>query len=416
MLFLTQVLPYPLDAGPKVRAYYMLRHLAARHDVILASFVRTGDTAAAVDHLRGVCAEIHTVPMQRSWVHNVRAGVKGLATGLPIVIARDEIGAMASTLRKLVWRLSIDVVHADQTSMAGYGQLAASSASRRPVTLLDQHNAIHQLSARMASGTRQPLVRQVMRREARAFARYEAAMCRAYDAVLTVTAADRDHLLALYPSPEREQLASRFTVVPICIDPAQTSPIAPPPLTPHPSPLTPLILHLGTMFWPPNVAGVLWFARDVLPIIHISRPDARFVVVGKDPPPAVQALAADPRVTVTGYVADPAPYLAGADAFVVPLAAGSGMRVKILDAWLWGLPIVSTTLGAEGIDVHPGDDILLADDPAAFAHAVLRLLADPNLNHHLRLQGRAWVEAHYSYNVVYPRVDEVYDSLLHKQT
>jgi len=409
VLFLTQVLPYPLDAGPKVRAYHMLRHLAARHDVTLASFVRSGDTAAAIDHLAGICTEVHTVSMQRSWARNVGAGVKGLLTGLPIVVARDEIGAMASTLRSLVRRLSVDVVHADQTSMAGYGQMAATSARRRPATLLDQHNAIHQLSARMAAETRQPFVRQVMRREARAFARYEAAMCRAYDAVLTVTAADRDHLLALYPPPEREQIASRFTVVPICVDPALTSPVAPRPKAPGEPPV---IFHLGTMFWPPNVAGVLWFAGDVLPIIHRSRPDARFVIAGKDPPPAVMALAADPRITVTGYVADPTPYLAEADAFVVPLAAGSGMRVKILDAWLWGLPVVSTTLGAEGIDVHPGDDILLADDPAAFAHSVLRLLADGDLNQRLRRQGRAWVEAHYSYTAVYRQVDNVYDRLL----
>ena len=142
------------------------------------------------------------------------------------------------------------------------------------------------------------------------------------------------------------------------------------------------------MFWPPNVEGVLWFARQVLPLIHQTQPDARFAIVGKNPPPQVQALAADPRIEVTGYLSDPLPYLSAAAAFVVPLFAGSGMRVKILDAWLWGIPIVTTSLGAEGIAVRPGENILLADDPAQFAAAVLSLLHHPVLNQRLRSQGR----------------------------
>ena len=166
------------------------------------------------------------------------------------------------------------------------------------------------------------------------------------------------------------------------------------------------------MFWPPNVAGVLWFARDVLPLIWARLPEARFVIVGKNPPAEVQALAADPRIQVAGYVADPLPYLQAADAFVVPLFSGGGMRVKILDAWLWGLPIVSTPLGAEGIELRDGENILLAADPASFAEATVRLLTDPALNHRLRTQGRAWVELAYDWQKVYPRIDAVYENVM----
>ncbi|MDQ1301690.1 MAG: hypothetical protein QG637_1612 [Chloroflexota bacterium] len=173
-----------------------------------------------------------------------------------------------------------------------------------------------------------------------------------------------------------------------------------------------MILHLGTMFWPPNVAGALWFAREALPRVWREVPDARFVIVGKNPPAEVCALAADPRIVVTGYVADPQPYLAAADAFVVPLFSGGGMRVKILDAWLWGLPIVATPLGAEGIAVRDGESILLAADAPAFAAAVRRLLTDAELNARLRRAGRAWVEQTYSWQAVYPKVDAVYARLL----
>ena len=166
------------------------------------------------------------------------------------------------------------------------------------------------------------------------------------------------------------------------------------------------------MFWPPNVAGVLWFAREVLPLIWARIPRARFVVVGKNPPADIRSLTSDPRIEVTGYVADPLPYLEASDAFVVPLFSGGGMRVKILDAWLWGLPIVSTPIGAEGIDLRDGENILIAGDPRSFADATVRVLTDAALNHRLRTEGRRWVEQTYAWQVVYRRVDAVYAQLL----
>ena len=422
VLFLTQVLPYPLDAGPKVRAYHMLRYLASRHDVTLVSFVRADDPPTAIEHLRGICRAVHGVSMRRSAWRNLRAVARGLLTGLPIVVARDEIPEMAAVIQRLAASERFDVVHADQLSMAAWGRWAVRVGEKsgfHPRSLLDEHNAIYMLTERMAAeagGAR----RWVIRREAAAFRRYEAAMVRAFDALLTVTEEDRAHLLALFGERERPALASKLTVVPICVDPEASRQVArrrvdkaAPLSTRLPDPLSPpLLLHLGTMFWPPNVNGVLWFAHNVLPIIHRDVPTVRFVIAGKNPPAEIQALAADPRVEVTGYVPDPLPYLEAADVFVVPLHAGGGMRVKILDAWLWGLPVVSTTLGAEGIALRDGENILLADDPPAFAAACVRLLTDPALNLRLGVAGRRWVEARYGWQAVYRRVDEVYARLL----
>jgi glycosyltransferase involved in cell wall biosynthesis len=395
----------------------MLRHLSARHEVTLVSFVRGDDTPAAVDHLRGICAAVHTEPIRRSAWRNLRAGLKGVVTGLPVVIARDEMAEMVATLRRLTRATPFDVVHADQLSMAGYGRMAVRFSVRRgappdgslglprPRAVLDEHNAVYVLARRIAQGEAGLLRRTFAAREANAFARYEAAMCRAYDAILTVTAEDRDRLLALCPPEARAAQAGKFATVPICVDPEGTAVVRQQPAA------APTILHLGTMFWPPNVAGVLWFAREVLPLIHRELPEARFVVVGKNPPAEVRGLAADPRVEVTGYVADPEPYLAAADAFVVPLHAAAGMRVKIVDGWVWGLPIVATPIGAEGIEVRDGENILIAGDAATFAAAVLRLLADPQLNARLRCAGRAWVEEKYAWQVAYRQVDDIYSRL-----
>ncbi len=146
VLFLTQVLPYPLDAGPKVRAYHMLRHLIRRNEVTLISFVRNDDRPEAVAHLRALGADVRTVLMQRSLAQNLRVAAKGLATGQPIIAARDETVAMNRMVTETVRAFRPNVVQADQLSMAGYGQSAARTAPVRPLALLDEHNAIYLLA------------------------------------------------------------------------------------------------------------------------------------------------------------------------------------------------------------------------------------------------------------------------------
>jgi polysaccharide biosynthesis protein PslH len=411
VLYLTQVLPYPPHSGAKVRQYHMLRHLARRHEVTLVSFIRQEDPPEAIAHLAEICQAVHTVPIRRSAWRNLRAGVEGVLTGGPIVVARDEMAEMSATLHRLVGETQYNVIHADQLSMAGYGQLAArASRPHTPRTVLDEHNAIYVLTQRMADTETNLPRRLLMNREARAFARYEARMIKSYDALLTVIPEDQERLLALFQPGERRRLALKFTVVPICVDVEQTLPVIR--HKGHP----PTILHLGTMFYPPNSHGALWFACEVLPLIHAHIPEARFMIIGKNPPREVEALSSDPRIEVMGYVPDLEPYLARTDVFAVPLHAGSGMRVKILDAWRAGLPVVSTPIGAEGIEIRAGENILLAAHAQAFAEATVRLLTDRELNDRLRTNGRSWVETHYSWQSVYERVDSVYERLLHANT
>jgi glycosyltransferase involved in cell wall biosynthesis len=187
------------------------------------------------------------------------------------------------------------------------------------------------------------------------------------------------------------------------------------------------------MFWPPHVDGVLWFAREVFPLVRQQVPEARFYIVGKNLPKEVCKLQ-DARsklqrgyrlsairhrpfaishqpIVVTGYVEDPTPYFADSAVFVVPLRAGGGMRVKILDAWARGIPIVSTSIGCEGIEVRDGENILIADTPQDFAQAVVRVIRDLTLAQQLAENGQRWVEEKYDWRVVYRKVDEVYTSL-----
>ena len=137
-------------------------------------------------------------------------------------------------------------------------------------------------------------------------------------------------------------------------------------------------------------------------------PDAILTVIGKNPPAGLTG----PGIEATGYVVDPMPYLAETSAFIVPLHAGGGMRVKILDAWSWGLPIVSTTIGAEGIDIQPGSDILIADTVDDFSQAVTSVLLDPELSLQLSRNGRQTVLNKYDWQKIYQDWDHVYQTLL----
>jgi glycosyltransferase involved in cell wall biosynthesis len=144
-------------------------------------------------------------------------------------------------------------------------------------------------------------------------------------------------------------------------------------------------------------------------LVLAEAPDALLTIIGKDPPKELRNPKSEIRnLDVTGYVTDLAPYLQETAVFIVPLHAGGGMRVKILDAWAWGLPIVSTTIGAEGLRVQSGENILLADDAASFARAVVSVLQHRELADHLASAGRATVERAYDWRQVYRAWDEVY--------
>lgn len=403
ILFLTQVLPFPLDAGPKVRAYYVLRHLAERHEVTLVSFVRSTDSTAALDHLRHLCAEVYTQPMPRSRLQDARHWARSLITNQPFLIARDWAPAMADLIAGLVnGARPFDAIHADQLWMAPYARWARQSvrgADHRPSIVLDQHNAVYLIPQRMADGNRNALLRGLLWHESDKLARYEAGICRQFDDVVWVTQEDfravaRQAAGTGLPLPNSAQ-------IPICVDPT-----ASPALVRQAG--AQRVTFIGGLHYPPNAEGIRWFAKHVFPSVVAQNPAAVLTVIGKQPPNLHNLGIPDANLDVTGYVADPTPYLTTTGAFVVPIHAGGGMRVKILEGWMWGLPVVSTTIGAEGIRYRDGENLLLADTPDSFAATVVRLLREPVLNATIAAAGRTWVEQHYNWRTIYAAWDRVY--------
>jgi glycosyltransferase involved in cell wall biosynthesis len=196
--------------------------------------------------------------------------------------------------------------------------------------------------------------------------------------------------------------ATSHRVIPIAVDTRDRTPIE------RPSPFR--VTFLGGIHWPPNAEGVRWFARNAWPRISRTIPGAVLTIVGKGSLGTLGTNGTSSNVALTGYLPDGelSRVLAETAVFIVPLLTGAGMRVKILDAWSWGLPIVSTTIGAEGVHAVNGDNMLIADGADAFATEVIRVLQDRSLATRLAAQGRDTVESFYDWRSVYQAWDTVY--------
>jgi glycosyltransferase involved in cell wall biosynthesis len=316
--------------------------------------------------------------------------------GNPFLINRDRIPEMNKQVARLVKAGHFEAIHADQLWMAQFALSGQTETPRRAKLVLDQHNALFLIPYRMAADNRNPLLAGTLMREARRMARYETMTVSAFDHTVWVT---KEDLQAVEQNPFKYPIhQSCNTVIPICIDP-ETIPIVP--LNQR----TKDILFVGGMHWPPNADGVNWFVEHIFPEIHHHHPTTQFVAIGKNPPAVLQQA---PSVIAPGYVVDPAQYWSSCRVFVVPLKSAGGMRVKILDAWAHGVPVVSTSIGAEGINYQDGENILIADSSDEFANAVQRVIEDHELARKLAYGGRQvvlntynWRKAYHIWNGIY---------------
>jgi len=390
VLLLTQVLPYPPDSGPKVKTWNVLKYLVRHHTVTLASFVR-GDQSAEVEYLKKYCRAVHTVPMTRNPVEDGLALARSLASGEPWMMVRDDRAAMRQLVDRLAAEKRFDVAHADQLNMAQY---AARVRGARKV--LDAHNALWLLYKRLWQTMGAGPKKWLLGRDWRLLKAYEGRLCREFDVVLAVSDEDKCALIEAMGRPRE------IAVIPIAVDTDEIPVVNRRADAQH-------LLHIGTMYWPPNIDGMQWFISEVYPAIRAQRPDVKLNVVGSRPPQELIDLNDKGLgINVTGYVKDPQPYLEQAGVFIVPLRAGGGMRVKILEALSRGLPLVTTTLGCEGIAVEHGKHVLIADTPEEFAQATLRLLADRALADELGRNGGQLIETTYDYRAACRPLDQLY--------
>lgn len=392
-MLLTQVLPYPPDSGPKVKTFNVLKYLAQKHEVTLVSFVR-GDQSQHIRVLESYCKAIHTIPMKRSFGQNLTALYKSLTGNSPWMMARDDIKEMRQLIDHLATQEKFDVAHADQLNMTQYAQRVKGAKH-----VLDAHNALWVLYQRLAQTMGRGVKRWLLERDWRLLKEYEGRICLEFDQVLTVSEEDKVSFEEAMGGKKRE-----IHVIPIAVDTDELRAIRRDKDASH-------IVSIGTMYWPPNIDGIMWFLGNVLPIIWIKRPKTVCDIIGARPPQQlVDYGKSHTGVNVTGYVEDPTAYLQKAGLMIVPLRAGGGMRVKILNALSQELPIVTTTLGCEGIQVEHERHLLIADTPNEFAEAVLRLLDNSDLAKKLGENGRQLIQEKYDYRTACAPLERIYSN------
>ena len=409
ILFLSQIVPYPPDAGPKVKTWQVLRHLVeAGHQVSLACFVRA-EERQYLPVLEQHFAHVYAVPIHRSRLADMLCWLRCQLSGQSFLIERDNLPGMRKVVADQIAAGQVDVIHADQLTMAQFALQARQNndASRKPYLIFDAHNAVWTIMDRMRQNV--PFyLRPVIAQEARRVKRQEGQIVRDFDQTLAVTGIDRLALLQAVAETGGEVPSQAeswpIAVIPIAVDTSQLPPL-------ERAPESTNIVTLGTLHYQPNADGIRWFARQVFPLIHRQAPDTRLTIIGKNPPADFTRLAEQSvgAITVTGYVPDLTSSLQSAALMVIPVRAGGGMRVRILEAFSRAIPVVTTTIGLEGIQAEPGKDVLVADTPEDFAACVVRLLHDPRLREDLGKNSRLFVEQTYDWRIVLKKLDEVYE-------
>jgi glycosyltransferase involved in cell wall biosynthesis len=294
------------------------------------------------------------------------------------------VPALQEQLDRLLGGQRFDVVFVNLPYLAHYGLRRSPPGTRAPAVVIDSHDISYDLARQVATSSAALGQRLHARLNWRKLAREELAAYNDADGVCVCSTTDQQRLAADAP-------AATTVVIPNAADVEHLQPRATDPLADGGT-----VLFFGLLATVPNVDGVVYFLREIWPLIRAASRQARFVVVGASPAPAILAHAG-PGVMIVGPVDDLRPHLSAAAVVVVPLRLGSGTRLKILEAWAMARPVVSTTLGAAGLDAVPGRHLLIADEPSAFASAVLRVLGEPKLAAELGSAGRALVSERYSW-------------------
>ncbi|MBI2567690.1 MAG: glycosyltransferase [Candidatus Schekmanbacteria bacterium] len=387
--------------GGAFRNHYLLSYLGHRHEVHLVSFYDEplgGDESRFLDMH---CASVSLVPGNRASGVPRRlaqyAAGELAGGGLPWMVRERISGAFRGAVAGKVRALRPDAVLAEHLSTVPYLELARDSRLIDPTAagvVYDAHNVESVILAQASAVASSSLRRRFAGREARRVRRYEQRTLSHVAATVALSDLDRDALRELDP-------AARIERIPIGVD---VEYLAPPPGQTRGA-VPPTLLFLGSLHWHPNVEGLLWFVREVFPAIRATLADVRLHIVGRSPAAAVTALRAVPGVVLDADVPDIRPHLWAADAMVVPLSMGSGQRVKILEAMAAGCPIVSTHVGAAGIEVEACRHVLFADAAQAFADACLRLLGDAESARQMSDRASALVAAEYRYEVMGQRME-----------
>jgi glycosyltransferase involved in cell wall biosynthesis len=373
---------HPTDRGAQIRTLGTLRELHKRHEIHFAALndpTNVEGPARSSEYSSRHIVEEHSAPARRS-LRIIPQLLKSLADPMPLAISRYASAALRRKIDTLIAAERYDAIVCDFLA-------AAPSFTDIRNCVLFEHNVETTIFERHVEQSRSLAKRKFFEMQATKMKAYEQEVCRSARHVIAVSDVDASRMRQMFGV---DNVSSVRTGVDIdyFAPPADAAPVGD-------------MVFCGSMDWLPNVDAVVYFIAEILPLIRKKLPAATFTIAGRSPDPKVlRAVDGVQGITITGRVDDMRPYLWGASISVVPLRIGGGTRLKIYECMAAGAPVVSTSVGAEGLRYSDGEDIVLADNPQSFADACIRLLSDESVRSALARCARARAVRELSWNAV----------------
>jgi len=404
ILCVSQMPASPPRFGAQARIHGLMTQLARRHNLTAAMLIDDEfDADECRRAMQAYCRDVVMVenPYGRPGLAKRLLQLRSLGSTRSFERLRVTLPTLQQSLDGILRGRRFDVVNLEFPYLGHYALRQAPPGAKPPVVVVDSHEIAHDLARQFARTGGSVGRRLYAGANWRKLRREELGTYRHADGVYLCSAADQRRLLDEAPG-------LRTAVVPNAADVEHYQPR---PTDPPPDGRT--IVYFGLLSTVPNIDAVLHFAQDIWPRIVAANPQARLKIIGGRPPPSLQALAG-PGIELTGFVPDLRPHLASAAAVVVPLRLGGGTRLKIVEAMAMGKAIVSTTLGAEGIEAVESRDILIEDETAPFADAVIRLLAEPELAARIGRSARRLAVERYGWSEAARTLEGFYRQILER--
>jgi glycosyltransferase involved in cell wall biosynthesis len=383
ILFLASQFPHPANSGATIKTSSILDHLRDKHDVHLLC-LRAEELDAGQLEWAERFAAFESVEMRRG--RNALNLARSYASRVPLSIVRNLSSKMRTLVERVCRETEFDAVLVDGWLMAQY--VPEEFAGKR---LLHEHNAEYVMWERQAAIVRGPALRRLVRAEARRVRAYEAGLMGQFAVIFAVSEEDRKALIEIGADDKKVKVLPNLPdqalleAPPLAFEACET-----------------LVLYLGTLSWQPNLEGIERFLREVWPLVHRQRPQARLLIAGRGASPRLRRLAGKGKgVELAGDIDDPEPLYKRARVFIEATRSGGGTKVKLLNALARGLPIVASPESIEGLEVSADEHLLVADKPPTMAAGVVQLLSDAPVWRRLSENGRKLIQERYTPSIAY---------------
>lgn len=369
ILFLTNLVPYPLDNGGKIKTYSTIKALKELgHDIDVLCFTEEHNAdERSISELKKICESINTVYLKLTTSENKKymmgVAFKSLFSKLSFGVYKYKSQEMCQRIRKMLQENSYDMVYFDHLQMCVYHPMIRKELPGARY-VLDEHNCEYLIMKRHMDNSRNALKKAFLCMEYKKLRHFELGNVRNFDMTCFVSEEDKQNIC----SQIKEKVNAR--AIPICVLEQKRKDV-----TNFCKDGILRILFLGTLTWAPNNEGLVWFLKEVVPLLEESSLKYEMYIVGKNPSEEVKSLCQNyGNIIVTGYVESTEEYFEKCDCMVVPLFIGSGQRVKIIESFSRGFPVISTSIGAEGLAYKDGESILIADTKEKFVDKIDEIL------------------------------------------